>query len=250
MKTRHMIACIIMCPGVPMLASCQNSPDPQSILRNAIEAHGGEENIKKPRMGILKGTSDSDGVKVEQEEIFDLPRRWKRTTKATINGEKKVGFNLMLDGVLWEWDDGGHARRAAKEKRAEPYFGLLTLLFDLSKENVRLSPLKKKKVNDRSAVGFRAIWDGGAGEYYCDATSGFLVETSFKWQPEPGKEFETRVIFNDVKDVDGVKLPYRRVSYIKSGGAAEFVLLDDYIVTQVTILKTIGDNIFSLPGNK
>jgi hypothetical protein len=199
-------------------------------------------------MGMLKGKSDN--FDATQEETFDLPKRWKRVTVGIVNGERKVGFSLSIDGRFYEWEEVGEVRQTKNETGAKPYFGVLALLVDLTEENVKLSPLANKEINNQPSVGFRAAWDRGTGDYYFDKRTGLLVQTNFKWQPEPGKEFESKVVFGDYKEVDGVKLPHRRTSYIYGKDAKDLVFMDDFNVTEVRILDTIPNDVFSLPKKK
>src|SRR5437762_773106 len=100
MNHRFWFLCFVC---LPILVSCQQAPDPHSILKKAIAAHGGAKNIAKPRMGMLKATNKEGDI--TQEEFFDLPKRWKRTTVGTFKDEKRTSFNLMIDGKFWECDE-------------------------------------------------------------------------------------------------------------------------------------------------
>jgi len=227
------------------------SPEPRSILEKAIEAHGGAENIGKPRMGILKGISKGDGPEISQEETFDLPKRWKRVTSATLDGKRRVSFDLMVDGKLWQWDDGIEPQETPNTANAQPYFAIVSLLLHLTKEKVKLTRLQKTKVNGDSAAGFRATWDSStAADYYFDAKTGLLVQSRFTFQSQAGKDLATKTVYTDYKDDDGVMLARRRTTYVKGGEFKDYVLLTDYLVTEVRILNTIANDVFSLPGKK
>jgi hypothetical protein len=237
--------------GLPMFASCQNAPEPRILLKKAIAAHGGEKNITKPRVGMLKGTNNKKGdLEITQEEVFDLPKQWKRVTTGAFEGQRRTSFDLMIEGKFWEWENGEQARQTENQRGAQPYFAVATVLLDLTGEKVKLSLLEKKKFNDRSAFGLRAAWDGGGADYYFDTTSELLIESSFIWRGDPGKEFESKTLFGDYKEIDGIKLPHRRSTYIKRGEAKEYVLVSDFVVTEVRILNKLPDDAFSLPKQK
>lgn len=238
----------VMCIfAFPALVSCQPLPEPQSILKKAIAAHGGKKNITKPRMGVLKGISKAEGPEISQEETFDLPKRWKRVTTGTFEGERKVSFNLMIQEKLWQWEEGAEAQPARNQAGAKSHFAAIEVLLDLTDEKVKLSPLKRITVNNQSAIGFRAVWDGGTADYYFDEKTELLLQSRFGWQPERGIELESKTVFGEYKEIDGVKFPHRRTSYIKGGNFKDYVLLSDFTITEVKFVDSIPDNAFSLP---
>jgi hypothetical protein len=160
------IILILVVGGVFWLAeSLGQSPEPRSVLLRAIEAHGGEKAILKPRMGMLKGSTQEKGFDSRVEETFDLPFRWKRTSTGTYNGKKRVVHHWMIDDTIWRWEPGGEKQPVPSDKSASA-FDKLKLLLNLNRESVALAPLKRIKVNGRSAVGFRAAWDGGTADFF------------------------------------------------------------------------------------
>jgi hypothetical protein len=98
----------------PLLVSCKGNPEPGQILEKAIEAHGGEKNINKPRKGTIKAASKDVAV-ITQEEVFDFPKQAKRLTVADFEGKLKKGYTLMIDGQHWEWEDGQGARQPTQK---------------------------------------------------------------------------------------------------------------------------------------
>src|ERR1700736_3583230 len=105
------------------------SPEPRSILEKAIEAHGGAKNIGKSRMGTLKGKTQG-GDEMTMEETFDLPKRWKRVTSGIINGKRRVAFTLMIEGNLWQWDEGMKPQQTPNLENAQAYFTGVSVLLD------------------------------------------------------------------------------------------------------------------------
>ena len=216
----------------------------------AIGAHGGEKNLRKPRKGILKATNKFDGFDVLQEEFFDIPKQWKRVTTGTIDGKRKVSYDLCVDDTVWAWEDGGEVQQTQNKNGAMPYFGHLTLLLDFASADFKLTPLKKREINGRLLNGISVSRIRGAGDYYFDSATGLLVESNYKWVPEPGKEYDTRTTFGEFKDVDGVKLAHRRTTYIKGKDSEDFVLSIDIVVSEVRILEALPNSTFSHPEKK
>ena len=153
----------------------------------------------------------------------------------------------MTEGKLWDWEDGAAVQLAENQTGSQPHFGVITVLLELLHDKVELTPLKRIKVNDRSATGFRASWDGRTADYYFDETTGLMVQSGFKWEPEAGKEFDSKTVFADYKEIDGVKFPHRRTTYIKGGEFRNYVLLTEFIVTDVRIADKLPEGTFSLP---
>jgi hypothetical protein len=250
MALRCLLVLVVICSGLGWLASCQEAPEPRSILERAIAAHGGGKNINKLRLGVLRGASTLDDSEITQEESFDLPKRWKRTTSGEFDGKKRVSYDLVTDGNHWQWELGGEARQVKQQPGAQPHFGVVTMLLTLKDEKATLSPLKEIKVDDRRAIGFRDSSGDTSGDYYFDKTTHLLVQTAFKWRPSPGKEFDSKAVFDDYKLVDGVKMPYRKKAYFKRDADGDYILIADFIITEVRILEKIEDAVFSLPEKK
>jgi len=217
-------------------------------LDKAISAHGGKKNLGNPRKGILKGK----GVKEDftSEEIFDLPNQWKRTNATLIDGKKSVGFVVMRDGRAWEWQQGDDRAREMKDKgEVGPYIGIVTALLELCEENTKLSVLEETKVLGGPAVRLRTKRNGKRRDYYFDKRTDLMVQVDFRWQPVPGKEFDTRTEFRNYKEVDGLQLPHRQTTYIKLDGSEDYELLSDYLITEVNILEKLPEGAFDMPGH-
>jgi hypothetical protein len=239
----------VMCTLVlAPLVSCQPVPEPQSILKKAIAAHGGENNISKPRIGVLRASSKTAGNREHSsEDTFDLPKRWKRVTTKTVLGKKTSYYTLMAEGKLWEWDDGAPVRPVENQAGSQPHFGVLMVLLQLKSGKVKLSPLKKIDVEDRAAIGFRAAWDGQTADYYFNEETGMLAQWTNIWEPQPGKVFDAKTVFGDYKEIDGIKLPYRRTCYVKGGEFTDYEFLLEVNVSEVKILDKVPEEAFVLP---
>ncbi len=228
-------------------SSTQGAPEPDAILKKAIEAHGGVKNIKKPRMGILKGVSKDNDAEVTQEETFDLPKRWKRVTVLSFEGKKRTSFLLEVEGKHWEWEDGGEVRQTKNEQMAVSHFGLLTKMVELTDEKVILSALPEIMIDGQAAIGFTAKFEAGKGHYYFDRNTGLLLQAIFNWQPEPGKVLQAKSVFGDYKEIDGVKLPYRRTYFLKGGDFMDFFQIAEILIKDVRILDRLPNSVFAIP---
>ncbi|MBI3411110.1 MAG: TIGR03067 domain-containing protein [Planctomycetes bacterium] len=252
---RLCIASMALFLALPVLISAQDT-DPRSLVTKAISAHGGEKNITKPRMGIVKSTGkmqlrgfgEKNDSETSQEEVFDLPKRWKRVTIGSFEGEKITAFNLMIDGKFWEWEDGGEPRQS-KGSSPGHRFQVVTGLLDLLKEKTKLSPLKDMTIQGQSVAGVRASWDGETADYYFDTKTGLLVQVVFKYELEPGKPRDTKVVFADYKEVDGVKFSFRRTQYVSGVELKEkFDMVTSDVIKELKILEIVQDELFRLPA--
>jgi hypothetical protein len=229
--------------GSAALVSCQGNPEPASILTKAIAAHGGEKSITKHRIAVLSGKLNKNRSSDETTvvETIDLPMRWKRVTDVKSNGQRTITNLLMVEGKFWEWKESAEPREKQGDSAVKPYFETLHTVLNLAGDGVKLSPLDGIKVNDSPAVGFRAAWDGGTGDYYFEKAKGLLIRSDRKMSPE------SRRVWGDYKEIDGVQLPHKVSSYVKSRDSDDFALFDEFVVTDVRILDKLPEDAFSLP---
>jgi len=229
-----------------MLHSCKSAPDARSVVEKAIAAHGGKDALAKPRMGMLKGAT-SDG-EIITEEVFDLPTQWKRTISGTIRGKKKTAHVLMRKGQVWLWDQGAEVQEADSEREFGPYIGIVRSLLELQKEGVKLSALREVMIQDRAAVGVRTEHEGIRRDYYFDKTSRLLVRIDQSWETSPETKVPMRWEFFNHKEVECLKMPYRKVIKQVSGedktykftvSGNNWTLGNDEVISQSGTLKIV-----------
>ncbi len=63
-------ALLSLTPCVLMAFGCSGPPPLDDILDKAIEAHGGKQNILKPRMGYMKMVGIMGGKELSTENYF------------------------------------------------------------------------------------------------------------------------------------------------------------------------------------
>jgi hypothetical protein len=94
------------------------------------------------------------------------------------------------------------------------------------------------------------VWDGGSGDYYFDKETGLLLEEDSVWERDDGRKYDRRTLYSDYREFDGLKMPYRRTTYVKGEGFEEFALLGDVVLTELKLVETIPDDVFVLPKGK
>ena len=56
-----------------------------------------------------------------------------------------------------------------------------------------------------------------------------------------------RTVWGNHKEVDGVVIPYAANTYLKGGPFQDYELVDQFIVSEISILDTLPEDTFSLP---
>ena len=222
--------------------------EPKAILAKAIQAHGGKKNILKPRKAHLKGIDQVDPKNTATyEDWFDLPSLWKRVLVDFPGGKKHTLFVLKTDGKLWQWKEGGEVREPDDADRVvPPYFGVIAKIVELTDKKYKLSPIKDVEVSGKTAVGLRVRWDKNQADCYFDQASGLLVRWDMIWEPKPNMKSHQMSLYEDYKETDGVKIPYRQRVYLTSD-AGDHIQVADIVLKEAKILEKLPEHTFSLP---
>src|SRR5262245_62414486 len=176
-----------------------------SLLARAITAHGGEANLDKSRIGIIKGTGKKAGdhflIPYTWEEAFDSPGRFKRVSKRGLV-QTSTMTELFRDGKVWGWIDD--QKPMVRNAEQPPYLCIAFLLGQLVKiheENIPLRSLGEVSLLDRPAVGIEAnskVW--GKVELYFDKESYLLLKLHKKLEGPDGSEGAMETICSGYKD--------------------------------------------------
>jgi hypothetical protein len=224
----------------------RRTPDAQAILDKAIEAHGGEAKILQPRKGKVKGEETGPGIGMSWEEIFDLPRRSRRTIRSS--GERAQGTIIRIlndDQFLMQRSNGQEERRAATPiDQLNNSFGGILLLARIKHNAAKLSLLADGEVRGTPATGVRVTAKGAeAVDLYFSKNTGLLVKATVTAKMPSGKDMLIHNTFWDYRQVDGVTLPYRwSLSYGPNqthGVAGQ--------ITEFQILEQVNEEEFKLP---
>lgn len=250
MKRFHLLIVfflVLLVGGVLLLSEyLGQSPDPLIVLEQAIAAHGGEKEIDKPRIGILRATSKGDAGDSEIEELFDLPGRWRKKMVSTKEGRKHTSFGLVFDDQAWKWELGGKAKKVDRGQVAS--LADFSILLDLHQMDIKLESLRQTRVQGESASGFRAHWGDGTVDYYFDKKVGLLAQNIATVRSDRMKgPLEVRTAFSDYRDLDGVKFPYRRTSYVSPKESPKLVVVTEMVITEVRFLDAVPRGAFDIP---
>ncbi len=216
---------------------------PLEILTVAINAHGGERNILKPRKGVIKLKETVLG-QITIDEYFDYPRRWVEITTNEVPGKKKVSFLAEIEGKQFRWNLNGPVQTV---EVASTYFGSLRTLLELKGPNFKLTPLKAIDTQGQIGVGFQAQSAERTVDYFFDKVSGLLMQMSFEWRRVSGSRIITKSRYSKYNEMDGVMVPYRKTTFAKDDLSKEFTVMTELQIMQFDVLKELPEAIFMIP---
>jgi hypothetical protein len=238
----------------PCLSGCGQHPSPTEILGKAVEAHGGEEQILKPRAAKIEGKLSGRGNQRSWEEFIDLPHRWRRSTHGTLPGKHDTTDLIVNDGQVYarQQDGSVEERATTPQDQTTNSFGILIALVNIQRAvgakdkegSLKLSWLGEKTVRGSAAFGIRVKAESGPpGEWYFDKKTYRLVKAGSEVTGPGGKTTMVYTFWWDCREVDGVMLPYH--GSVRAGQDETLVMESE--VTSVQILKKFDAKVFSVP---
>jgi hypothetical protein len=214
-----------------LLSAPVRAGEADTVLSQAIEAHGGDKALARTRLMIqtLKGeiTSLDTSVPATCEETLQLPDRCRWSYEMEVKAQK-VTVQLALNGDKGWRSPGGAVKELTKaefdEVRERAYAAWLTTLLPLREKGFELKVLPEIMVGDSPAIGLLATHkDRPDVKLYFDAKTHLLVKVERRAK-EAGQEVTRETIFNEPKAFDGVKLATRRQELANGKKTAEWTL--------------------------
>lgn len=207
--------------------------DPNVVIEKYIDAIGGRDAISKveDRTTIMRGTAMGQNLTITVKQ--KLPNKMRQDVKAggmeqvvIFDGEKAVMTAMgqkipvedkELDGLKIEAD--------------------MNFILDLPKFNVKLATEGIEKVNGKDAYKIKLELPSGTKWYsYYDVESGLKVKDLRLIESKMGSG-EQITLYDDYKDVDGVKYPFK----ITQSFGPQSV---EMTVSSIKVNKGIPDDIF------
>ncbi len=236
----------LLCLGpVPVRAQ---SPA-QTILDQAIAAHGGEKNLTTLKAGYLQsqGTAYLPApVSVTNLTVYQLPDHLKQIQEINSPTQKLRLVTGFAHEKAW-MTVNGQSREVDKKILTEIGEALHLLrvnrLVALREKPFRLSPLPEVKVNNRPAQGLRVSLEGHRDiDLYFDRETHLLVSLAHRVpDARSGKEVTEVRLYSDYHSVNGVQEP-KKVIIWRDG--QKFL---EGEVTEAQILEKVDTNIFKSP---
>jgi len=187
-----------------------------AVIKKAIEAHGGADNLRKAQSvrGKLSGTMYRDGASItgESEYILRLPGFSRLTTQNVTDDPNKVVGTVANDQVSIKY--GNRFVELSSDMQADKKVGLQV-------EYIRtLIPLLTDKAYAVSLVGEETIGTGKTTRVRVqkekeidvilnfDNANGLLVKVAYEGLNfESQKRMKREIVYSDFKAIDGVMRP-------------------------------------------
>jgi hypothetical protein len=232
--------------------------DAATIIRQAIKAHGGEENLNKLLMcqiaseGTIELLPDlpAEADITFKSEVTAKPGKFKGSTRIfmRILDSRQTLFSIGSvyngEGQLVTNGKKQLLREAAlKEFKATDHERLVCLLTPLLKDpNYVLTVLDEAKVSGKAVVGVLVHRKGNKDiTLYFEKESGRLVKSKREfYHIGDKKDGELLTFYKDFKDVRGARVPHRLVVYQDGKQIMESR------ITRITILKEAPDSWFEI----
>lgn len=230
------------------------------VVRRGIEAAGGWEAwADAPALDYQKTIAFFDSTGAETRRLTQHHRYALHPgPKMHIAYTDDEGRDVLLvnDGAeAWKWIDG--ERATAEEDRNQAWnstFGshyVMAMPFKLTDPGTRLSYAGRDTLDGVTVDAVRAEYDEGAGSaaglhtwtYYFAVDDGRLVANHLRYGPEADDYDFTE--YHDIREVDGVRLPMRRVSYHSNAAVERLGRASTYENTDVS-LGALPDSLFRL----
>jgi hypothetical protein len=236
----------LLCLG---LVAARAQSQAQTILEQAIAAHGGEKNLTNLKAGYLQsqGTAYLPGpVSISNLTVYQLPDRLKQIQEINGPTQKLRLVTGFAQGKAWMTINGQN-REVDKKILTEIGEALHLLrvnrLVALREKPFRLSPLPEVKVNNRSAQGLRVSLAGHRDvDLYFDRETHLLVSLAHRVPDvRSGNEVTEVRLYSDYHSVNGLQEP-KKVIIWRDG--QKFL---EGEVTEAQILEKVDTKIFENP---
>jgi len=187
-----------------------------AVVKKAVEAHGGEDALKKPKGGEFKVEGDvtvgAEKGKFTSTISYALPNMFRMSVDTTL-GTTKTSQTIVVNGDKVKATTGGKAQELKDPAKGE-FLQLaavqeVSLLYPLlDDKRFTLKAEKDEKVNDKDAAVVLVSRKGMKDmRLYFDKAGGELVRFVHK-MPDPfGVEAVTEVTLGEFKKFDGVLQP-------------------------------------------
>jgi hypothetical protein len=217
----------------PLSAQQEQEDDPKTLIRRAIEAHGGADRLDRLRL-VREQTEGTlfvlrDKVPFTSETLQRLPGQFRHTLTSEVGG-KKLNLVQVYDGKQgWLTEGGltsdvdGKILAGWKATAHAAHVSSLTPLLAADK-GYKLTALGACKVQGKPAWGVKVSCPEHRDvSLYFDRGSGLLVKRDSR-PHAGGADSVQEEIYSDFKDVNGLKRPTRIVVLLNGVKHAEAVI--------------------------
>jgi hypothetical protein len=234
-----------------LCTDAQESSDPKSVLKKAIEAHGGAAKLTKFKATVskFKGTMELMGneVALTGESTLQKPDKVKNAVEVNINGMQISVIEVYNGQKLWR-SINGQTEEVKDEASLKQVREALQVegagsLVDFLEKPYELSVIGDVKVKDKNAIGIRVSKKGqpDVGLYF-DKKTYLVIKTEMRLHDvQAGQEISQEKFITSFRDVDGQKVAKDLLIH-KDGKL--FMTLE---ITETKMFERLGDDAFQMP---
>jgi hypothetical protein len=187
--------------------------DPQPILDKAIQALGGEANLKKAESATWKSkgtiTFNGNDNTINIHATVQGLDHYRAEVEGEFGGNEVKGVVVLNGNKGWrkfgekmEMDEDN----VANEKRAIYLQVIPMRILPLKDKSFKVEAAGEEKVGDKPAVGITVTPpDGKTFTLHFDKESGLPVKLVAKVVGFGGEEYTQETLYKDYKDFDGIK---------------------------------------------
>ena len=209
------------------------------LAAKAIAAHGGEENWKKLSSRVSTSTID-----LEQQGMKATATSWSKAPNKSATETRLAALGREV-ATGWEFFDGTKGAESYTFSEEEAYTGkrledvrLMSDFYSMldwkSKyKNIAITRITKVGDEDTYAVEFEPEKGSKFTEYYSTKTFLLLKREGTIPSSTNSMQFPYSIRFEDYRDVDGVKLPFKQIN--NSAGNGDIITVITSIKHNVTI---------------
>jgi hypothetical protein len=192
--------------------------DTQTVLDNAVKAHGGEKTFTRWSCGYIKYKTNGGALTaqfgdVTLEDTFQLPEHFKRVTSVRVEGRDQPVIFVINHGKGWMKKGDAPAEpidNNITEKPEHPFANFCNMA-PLAERGKHLTKLSEETIDGGKGIGIRIRLDGIAeADFHFGKQDGLMLRAK---QVLPGNGLEEPTVkesfFDDYKDVQGGKVPMR-----------------------------------------
>jgi hypothetical protein len=207
----QVIIALVLAHGGGVHAAQPSQSDATAILKKAIEAQGGKDNVALRERAYSRFRTRVGNSRGVIERWLELPQRERIVACYEHDGKKVVQTHVVNEMEAWQKINDKNSiaggEREFKRMQESLYRSRVLLLLPvLSDKSVRISD---HPVDQKSTMCVRVRSTGHADiDLFFDKMTGLLIKYSFTDVAET-KERHVKVFLSDYKDFNGLKLPVR-----------------------------------------
>lgn len=183
----------------------------EAVVKKAIAASGGEENLTKHKVWSWKQKGKFYGM----GDGFDYSATYTWAPPDKLRLEVEGAFTQVVNGDKGWNNMGGsdatelNAQQMEEQKETLHLRRLTASLVPLLKDKtLKITPVADAKVDDHAAAGIKVSSTGHRDvTLYFDKDTGLLVKSETTAKTEDGNVVPQETRYSDYKEFDGVKIP-------------------------------------------